>query len=189
MEAPYSLLSELGRVAPKGRPPVQLWRPEREKDIDLRIAGDGVWYYQGAPIRRPRLVRLFASVLKREGDEYFLVTPAEKCRITVEDLPFRILLLDVAGAGIDMRLEVTTDMGERYPMDREHPLRMAPTPDAASGEAPCMLIRDGMAGRFNRNSYYRLAELMTQGAHPEHGDPWFGVWSYGAFFPMTPVAC
>src|SRR5215212_10422731 len=72
----------------KGPPPVHLWNPPFCGDIDMRIATDGTWYYLKTPIGRPALVRLFAAVLKREGDKYFLVTPVEKCGIQVEDAPF-----------------------------------------------------------------------------------------------------
>ena len=97
-DLPYSLLAELGRVPGTGKPPVHLWHPDNVKDIDLVIKRDGTWLYQGTPIKRPRLVRLFASVLRLEGDEYFLVTPVEKCRITVEDAPFQAVLMEVIAA-------------------------------------------------------------------------------------------
>ena len=85
---PYSLISDLEKVSTKSNPPVHLWHPDIEKSIDLVVKENGVWEYEGSPINRPRLVRLFASVLRREGDSYFLVTPAEKCLIKVEDVPF-----------------------------------------------------------------------------------------------------
>src|SRR5260370_23216204 len=76
------------RAVGKGPPPVHLWNPPFCGDIDMRIATDGTWYYLKTPIGRPALVKLFASVLKREDDNYFLVTPVEKCGITVDDAPF-----------------------------------------------------------------------------------------------------
>src|SRR6266853_6409332 len=78
----------LKTAAQKGPPPVHLWNPPDCGEIDIRIAADGTWFYQKTPIGRPALVRLFASVLKREGDKYFLVTPVEKCGIAVDDVPF-----------------------------------------------------------------------------------------------------
>src|SRR5438045_5997136 len=75
-------------AARKGPPPVHLWNPPFCGDLDMRIASDGTWFYLKTPIGRPALVKLFASVLKREGDKYFLVTPVEKCGIVVEDAPF-----------------------------------------------------------------------------------------------------
>src|SRR2546428_6412050 len=76
------------RAAVKGPPPVHLWNPPYCGDIDMRIAADGTWYYMKTPIGRPALVKLFASVLKKEADKYFLVTPVEKCGIAVDDVPF-----------------------------------------------------------------------------------------------------
>src|SRR6201982_1557824 len=90
-QAPRGLGAMAGqgrRAASRGPPPVHLWNPPYCGDIDMRIAADGTWFYQKTPIGRPALVKLFASVLKREGDRYFLVTPVEKCGITVEDAPF-----------------------------------------------------------------------------------------------------
>jgi uncharacterized protein len=72
----------------RGPPPVHLWNPAYCGEIDMRIATDGTWFYQKTPIGRPALVRLFASIIKREGDRYFLVTPVEKCGILVDDAPF-----------------------------------------------------------------------------------------------------
>src|SRR5215472_12708625 len=83
------------RAGAKGPPPVHLWNPPFCGDLDMRIAGDGTWFYLKTPIGRPALVKLFASVLKREGDSYFLVTPVEKCGITVDDAPFLAVELKV----------------------------------------------------------------------------------------------
>src|SRR3954447_7310209 len=84
------------REAGKGPPPVDLWNPPFCGDIDMRIAADGTWFYLKTPIGRPALVKLFASVLKREANKYFLVTPVEKCGITVDDAPF---------LAVEMRIE------------------------------------------------------------------------------------
>ena len=77
----------VGRAA-DGIPPVHLWNPPDCGEIDMRIGQDGTWFYQKTPITRPAMVRMFASILKREGDRYYLVTPVEKCGITVDDAPF-----------------------------------------------------------------------------------------------------
>ncbi len=184
---PYSLLAELEQVAAKGIPPVHRWHPEEERDIDLVIRRDGTWLYLGTPITRPRLVRLFASVLRKEsgqdGDEYYLVTPVEKCRLRVEDVPFQVVLLEVEASGREQRLIGTTDMAEVVPIDAEHPLRIA-----VQGEEwiPYMVIRDTMEARFTRNVYYQLAELLV--VEPLAGTTgntdWLGVWSAGQFFPL-----
>src|SRR3974390_23627 len=85
----------LKQVGHKGPPPVHLWNPPYCGDLDMRIASDGTWFYQKTPIGRAALVKLFASVLKREGDDYFLVTPVEKCGIAVDEAPFLAVELAV----------------------------------------------------------------------------------------------
>src|SRR6202008_2881853 len=93
-----SIAGAARRAGAKGLPPVHLWNPPYCGEIDMRIAADGTWFYQKTPIGRAALVKLFASVLKREGDRYFLVTPVEKCGITVDEAPFRAVELAVEGA-------------------------------------------------------------------------------------------
>jgi len=184
VDLPYSLLSELEKVQDKGLPPVHLWHPENEKDIDLVIEQDGTWQYQGSPIKRPRLIKLFSSVLRKDGDDYFLVTPVEKCRIQVEDAPFQGILMDVDGEGQAQRLRVTTDMGEQVTINREHPLRIQQVDEQW---IPYVMIRAGLEARLNRNVYYQLADLMVEHAHPDSGDSWLCIWSDGELFPMMPA--
>ncbi len=174
-DLPYSLMAELKRFAGKELPPVDDWHPVTEKDIDLEILANGTWNYMGTPILRRRLIRLFASVLRKEGEEYFLVTPAEKCRIRVMDAPFQIVLMCVSADGPIQKLQVTTDMGEIVLIDDEHPLRMAHD----NGESiPYVMIRGGMEGRMNRNVYYQLTDLLVE------RDGKFGVWSGNRFFDL-----
>ena len=183
-DLPYSLMAELEQTKSSGLPPVHLWHPENEKDIDLVIEKDGTWQYNGTPIKRPRLVRLFASVLRREGDEYFLVTPVEKCRIRVEDCPFQVVLMSSEDEGRTQRITFTTDMGDTFLLDGEHPLRMTQQGDEW---IPYVYVRADMEARVNRNVYYQLAELLTEAPHPDSGDPWVGIWSEGRFFPFMPA--
>jgi hypothetical protein len=178
---PYTLMSELERVEANGNPPVHLWHPDVEKDIDLVIQADGQWIYEGSPITRPRLVRLFASVLRKDDDGYCLVTPVEKCRIQVEDAPFQGVLLDVEGQGDDQKLVLTTDMGEKYVISQDHPLRME-----IRGEQwiPYVLVRNDMEARLNRNVYYQLTDLMVETTDPKSGALCHGIVSDSSFFPM-----
>ena len=111
------------------------------------ISRDGVWDYLGSPIKRPRLVRLFASVLRRDGDDYYLVTPVDKCRITVEDVPFQVVLMNVTGEGTSTCLQVTTDMGEVLPVPAEHPLSIL---QDGVDRNHYFVIRAGIKGRFDR---------------------------------------
>ncbi len=177
--------SLLASVPPSGKgagpAPVHLWNPDFCGDLDMRIARDGTWFYQGTPIGRPALVRLFANILKREGEKYFLVTPVEKVGLTVEDAPFVAVDFAVAGVGKSQTLRFTTNVGDSVTAGPEHPLRVFCDPD--SGEpSPYLMIRAGLEALIDRKSFYRLAEV---GAHRrQDGEDWFGLWSDGAFFQM-----
>jgi hypothetical protein len=168
-----------------GIPPVHLWNPPDCGDIDMRIGHDGTWYYQKTPITRPAMVRLFASILKREGDRYYLVTPVEKCGITVDDAPF--LAVDVAqettpsGAALRFR----TNVGDEVVCGPDHTLRFEPQPPDG-GLKPYVHIRRGLWAKVTRPVYYELAERGER--RMVDGTDWFGVVSQGAFFPMAPAA-
>ena len=148
-----------------GLPPVHLWDPPFCGDLDMRIARDGTWFYLGTPIGRPALVRLFSTILRRDGDDYFLVTPVEKVGITVDDAPFVAVDVEASGHGPD------------------HPIRVERDPE--TGEpAPYVLVRANLEALIDRKSFYRLVDI---GAHAEHeGESWFGLWSDGMFFPVIP---
>jgi hypothetical protein len=164
-----------------GLPPVHLWNPPFCGDLDMRIARDGTWFYLGTPIGRCELVRLFSSILKREGDKYFLVTPVEKVGITVDDAPFVAVDFEAAGAGTDQMLTFSTHVGDTAVAGSDHPIRVVRDPE--TGEpSPYVMIRAGLEALIDRKSFYRLVEL---GAHHEG---WFGVWSSGQFFAIIPSA-
>ena len=165
----------------RGLPPVHLWNPPFCGDIDMRIAGDGTWFYMNSPIGRKPLVKLFASVLRREADgRYWLVTPAERGRIGVEDVPFLAVALTVEGEGRDQQLIFRTNLDEFVTAAADNPLRVE---TAASGEpAPYILVRDGLEARLARPVFYELVELGTEERIGETTQ--FGVWSKGAFFRL-----
>lgn len=165
----------------RGLPPVERWNPPLSGDIDIRIARDGTWYHEGGPIERLELVRLFASLLKQERSEYFLVTPVEKWRIRVDDAPFLIIALEVeADAQGEPRLVFATNTGDPVAAGPEHPLRVEV--DRDTGEpAPYLLVRRNLEGLLSRPVYYRLAEL----AEPAPGGDGYGVRSGGVFFPLA----
>ena len=144
----YGLLKELGRYEPEGKPPVDQWQPSRVTDIDMNIDSEGQWFFEGSPIMRPRLIRLFASVLRRDNGEYFLVTPVEACRIRVADV-------GSDGAGDDSQsVIVTTNVGDTFTIDQQHPLRVGQT-----GPSKGLLyahVRSGLDAKFNRSSYYEV---------------------------------
>jgi len=164
----------IGESAPK-RQPVD------RGDLEMRIARDGSWFYRGSPINRPSLVKLFASVLHREADgRYWLVTPAERGRIEVEDVPFLAVALAIEGAGRDQQLIFRTNLDEFVTAGADNPLRVE---TAASGEpAPYILVRDGLEARLARPVFYELVELGTE--ERVEGATQFGVWSKGAFFRL-----
>ena len=169
----------------KGPPPVHLWNPEFCGDLDMRIARDGTWFYLGTPIGRMPLVKLFSSIIRKDGDDYFLVTPVEKVGITVEDAPFVAIDFDVDGTGIDQTISFTTQVDDTATAGPDHPIRVVR--DAKTGEpSPYVLIRANLEALIDRKSFYRLVDI---GVHAKHdGQSWFGVWSGGVFFPIIPSA-
>lgn len=182
--APFSLMAELEKAAvqPGDLPPIHLWNPENVKDIDMQIKSDGTWFYLGTPIKRPRLTRLFASVMRKEGEDYYLVTPVEKCRIVVEDAPFMIVLLETTSEGDSACLELVSNMGDRVQLGEKCPLRV--TVDEESGEPGLYVtIRAELEARINRNVYYQLMELLEEQALD--GELWHGVFSQGCFLPIV----
>ena len=162
--------------APNGRPPaIEL------RDLDMRIARDGTWFYRGSPIHRMPLVKLFASVLRRESDgAYWLVTPAERGRVTVEDAPFIAVAVDREGEGRDQRLIFRTNLDEIVAAGPDHMLRIEMAGDGTP--APYILVRPGLEARIARAAFYELVELG--GGELIAGESQFGVWSCGMFFPL-----
>ncbi|MEI4231467.1 DUF1285 domain-containing protein [Roseovarius sp. D22-M7] len=175
-------LAETARAAKaqaRGLPPVHDWNPPFCGDLDMRIARDGTWFYQGSPISRPGLVRLFSTILRRDGDAYFLVTPVEKVGITVDDAPFVAVDFEAAGTGRDMTLTFETNVGDRVTAGPEHPIRVER--DAGTGEpSPYVHVRAGLEALIDRKSFYRLVEIG------DRQEGWFGLWSGGAFFRIIP---
>src|SRR5712691_3107761 len=156
----------------KGPPPVHLWNPPFCGDLDMRIAADGTWYYLKTPIGRAALVKLFASVLKREGDKYFLVTPVEKCGIVVEDAPFLAVELKIeAGAG-GRTLHFRTNVDDWVACGGDHALRFEREP-ATGGLKPYLHVRRGLWAKVTRALFYDLVELGEE--REVDGLPMFGV--------------
>ncbi|MBL4782386.1 MAG: DUF1285 domain-containing protein [Porticoccaceae bacterium] len=164
-----------------GLPPVEKWNPPLSGDIDIRISRQGIWFHEGGEIKRQPLVKLFSSILKRENDEYFLVTPVEKWRIEVEDVPFFFSALRVEHRGDDQALVFNSSTDDVVIADREHPLRVAV--DVASGEpSPYIKLRGGMEGLLSRSVYYQLADISE--ARQVDGKEVLGVSSMGCFFAL-----
>jgi uncharacterized protein len=162
-------------------------RPPRDLgDIGMHIARDGSWFYRGSPITRASLVRLFASVLNRDDKgDYWLVTPAEKARVSVEDTPFLAVELTVASEGRGQALIFRTNVDDNVTADSDHPLRIA-TDGASGAPNPYIAVRDGLEARLTRPVFYQLVDL---GREERVGVATrFGVWSKNRFFPLGEIA-
>ena len=163
----------------RGLPPLEKWNPPFCGDLDMQIKRDGTWFYQGTPIGRPELVKLFSTILWREGDKYFLVTPVEKVGITVEDAPFVAVDFDVEGEGDQQKLNFITNVGDAALASEANPIRVERDPK--TGEpSPYVLIRRNLEALIDRKSFYRLVDLGV------HHEGWFGLWSGGQFFGIIP---
>lgn len=171
-------LTELQKLIDERRlPPVDQWNPDHCGHSGMRIARDGTWYHEGTAIRRPAMVRLFSTVLRREPDgRHVLVTPAEKLDIDVESTAFRAVEMSAEGEHHEQRLAFRLDSGDAIILGPTHPLTIVDTP---TGPSPRLVVRHGLEAELTRAVYYELAELALAG-----GDNPPGVWSDGAFFPL-----
>jgi len=180
-----SLAATARAASKKGPPPVHLWDPPFCGELDIVIKRDGTWFYLGTPIGRPALVRLFSSILKKEGSDYFLVTPVEKVGIRVEDAPFVANDFATHGAGVDQTITFTTHVGDTVTADADHPIRVERDP-VTGAPRPYVLVRRNLEALIDRKSFYRLVEIGETGTHD--GVDWFGLRSGGVFFPIIPAA-
>jgi hypothetical protein len=145
----------------RGPPPVHLWNPPRCGEIDIRILRDGFWLHEGSPIGRPAMVRLFASVLRRDPDGFCLVTPAEKLKITVEDAPFLAIGLESESGA----LRFATNVGDVVEAGPEHPIEVQRSPGGAP--RPYVEVRGGLQALIARPVFYELAGLGRETRGPE----------------------
>lgn len=160
--------------------PVDKWEPEHCGTIDIEIRRDGSWWHEGGIITRQPLVKLFASVLRKDQDgKHYLVTPAEKMEIRVETAPFIAVEMDMAGAGEDRILQFRTNVGDRVTAGAEHPIRVEIDPE--TGEpTPFLHVRGRLETLINRPVFYQLADLA------EAKDGRMGVKSGGEWFDFGP---
>jgi uncharacterized protein len=168
----------------KGLPPVHLWNPPFCGGLDMRIAADGTWYYLGTPIGRPALVKLFASVLKREGDQYFLVTPVEKVGIIVEEAPFLAVEMSVERDGRGNVLHFRTNVDDLVACGRGHALRFA-AQGKTGGVKPYLHVRRDLWAKLTRPVFYQLVELGEE--RDIEGTRMFGAASGDDFFAIAPA--
>lgn len=166
----------------RGLPPVEKWNPPFCGDIDMKIDADGTWFYQKTPIGRPALVKLFSSILKREGDKYFLVTPVEKVGLMVVDSPFLAVELAAARGDRGQTLAFRTNVDDWVEAGPGHALKFTPEPDTG-GLKPYLHVRRDLWAKVTRALFYDLVELGEE--RDVGGKAMFGVTSKGEFFPMA----
>lgn len=172
-----SLHSLAEAISVRSLPPVHDWHPAITRDVDMRIARNGDWFYQGSRINRPRMVKLFSTVLRMDGDETFLVTPAERLRIRVEDAPFTAVLVERRELPAGSALIFTTNVGDQVIADEDHPITVRSfEPDGEP--SPYVLVRDSLTALINRPTYYQLADWC------EERNGILGVMSCGSFLPL-----
>jgi uncharacterized protein len=177
------LKAQGGAQGGRGPAPVEKWNPPYCGDIGMAIRGDGVWLYQGSPIGRMPLVKLFASVLRKDADgKHYLVTPAEKIDVAVADAPFMAVEMQVVGEGRAQRLTFRTNVDDIVEAGTEHPIRFEVEP-GSGGLKPYLLVRGRLEALVTRALYYDLVELAV-----EEDGRGLGLWSGGAFFPMRQAA-
>lgn len=180
-----AIAASLPREKGEFPPPVDRWNPPFCGDIDMKIDADGTWYYQKSPIGRLALVKLFSSVLKREGDRYFLVTPVEKVGLEVVDAPFLAVELRVENGltgGGDQVLRFRTNVDEWVEAGPGHALKFVPEPETG-GLKPYLHVRRGLWAKVTRAVFYDLVELGEE--REAGGRTMFGVVSRGEFFAMA----
>lgn len=179
---PDSDLHSLAARASSGAPIGETWPNSAEncREFAIRIARDGTWFYHGSPIGRKPLVRLFSTVLRRAPDgSYWLVTPAERGRIEVEDAPFTAVALEARGTGRDQNLVFRTNVDDEIAADADHPIRIA---ESHGEPRPYILVREGLEALILRPVFYQLVDLAVE--RTEAGETMLGVWSGGAFFAL-----
>jgi hypothetical protein len=185
-EAGTKALESLASALGKGKhPPVEKWNPPFCGDLDMRIATDGTWFYLGTPIGRPALVRLFASVIKREEGRYFLVTPVEKVGIRVEDAPFLAVEMEIENRGPEQSLIFRTNVDDVVRCDADHRLRFEPEA-GTGGLRPYLHVRRDLWAKVTRALFFDLVAIGE--VREERGERMFGVASSGEFFAMAPEA-
>jgi uncharacterized protein len=181
--------SDLERIADAVSGKSQIREQEAIRHFQIRIARDGTWFYQGTPINRMPLVKLFSTVLRREDDgQYWLITPVEQGLIDVDDVPFMAVeLTHAAGAdsdGKDDVLHFRTNLDAEIDCGPDHPLRVVIDPETEE-PSPYILVRDGLEARLTRSVFYELADLARE--RDVNAERVYGVWSKGEFFPLGPV--
>jgi uncharacterized protein len=168
----------------KGLPPVHLWNPPYCGEIDMRIAADGTWFYQGTPIGRPAMVKLFASILRKDPERFVMVTPVEMVGIQVDDAPFIAVDLTISNASAGPELTFRTNVDDAVTASADHPLRFER--EATGGFKPYVLVRGGLWAKASRSVYLELVDRAR--IRDMDGTMMLCVESTGVFFPIAPAS-
>lgn len=179
-----SLKEEAGSENARALPPVHLWHPENCGDINIEIRRDGSWWHEGGRIGREKLVRLFSRILRKDEDGIYLVTPYEKVIVHVEDVPFIATRIERVFQGDMQNLVVTTNIGEVFVVDEDHPIRVIIN-DETQEPAPYVVVRSGLEARIARAPFYDLVAWSE--TREEEGRTMLVVQSAGAFFTLGPL--
>ncbi len=168
--------------ADQSLPPIHLWNPELCEGVDMHITRDGTWYYMGTPIGRKPMVRLFSTIMRREDDDhYYIVTPVEKVRVVVDDVPFVAVYVDIEGSGKDQRLTFRTNVDDKVTAGADHPIRVEI--DVETDEpSPYIHVRGRLEALIGRSVFYELVEISEE--RDVNGSLLYGVWSDGEFFTI-----
>lgn len=173
------LADELSGIESRKLPPVAQWKPTKLGDIDIVIKRDGAWFHDGEPIKRARLVRAFSTLLLKDADEYFLVTPYEKLRIEVEDAPLVAVQLEQRTSDENQVLSFTTNLGDRIEASAKNPIRYEAN-ENPHGAAPYIYVRNGFEARIATSVFYEMVELVEE--RQIGGQIALGLLSHGDFF-------
>lgn len=173
---PSALQALLDAARDRSLPPVERWNPPREGEIDIRIAANGDWYHEGGLIRRSAISKLFATILRVDDGEHFLVTPAEKLKIRVDDAPFVATDMETDGEGRARRILFMTNVEDVVLADADHPIVVE---DRRGQPRPYVEVRRSLRALIARSVFYRLVDLACEGRDGE-----FHVWSSGTRFVL-----
>ena len=167
----------LKQVGSANLPPVESWHPERVGQIDIRVKTDGTWLHDGTEIRRKSIAKIFSTILRREGDTYYLVTPVEKLKIQVDDAPFLAVDMEASGTGEEQDILFKTNMDEVVLLDEAHSLTIE---NSDAGLRPYIEIRNGLRARILSDVFYRLADFVE-----DHDAVPMYLWSAGCRFLVS----
>lgn len=176
-----NLAEIMARLQDKKLPPVDKWNPDFCGDIDMRIARDGTWHYMGSPIGRKRMVKLFSTVIRRDEDSYFLVTPVEKLGIIVDDAPFVAVEADIFEPGPEQSIVFRTNVDDEVIAGPDNPIRVEIDPETAE-PSPYVLVRKNLWALIARPVFYQLVDAGEE--RIVDGKTQLGIVSRGRFFAI-----